>query len=89
MSPAITWSKIAVTDAWAERSADASPGPSHWITGVTPGPITVMRYRSPGAGGRIAWLGYPGKGCCGTKLWQKVPLGLWTRIPDSRFQPGP
>ena len=35
---------------------------------VTPGPITVIRYFSPGAAGRIAWLGYPGNGFWGTKL---------------------
>jgi hypothetical protein len=57
LSPAMTESKTAVIDAACDLSAAVRPGPSHWITGVTPAPMTVTRYRSPGAGGRIAWLG--------------------------------
>src|SRR4051812_50067129 len=47
------------------------PGISTWISGVTPGPMIVKRYESPGAGGRVACDGYPGNGFCGTNEWQK------------------
>ena len=39
------------------RSAAVRPRPSQTTTGVTPGPITVTRYFSPGAAGRCSWLG--------------------------------
>ena len=49
-SPAMIWSKTAVTDAAEARSAAVRPGPSHWITGVTPGPHdrdAVLLARAP------------------------------------------
>ena len=42
-SPAMIWSKIAVAEAAEARSAEVRPGPSQRSTGVTPGPITVIR----------------------------------------------
>src|SRR5918996_364540 len=51
---AITRSKIPLNSASRPRSASVKPPTSACITGVTPGPPTVIGYRSPGAGGRTS-----------------------------------
>ena len=56
-SPAMTLSNTELNSASRDRSLSARPGTSTCMTGITPGPPTVTRYRSPLAAGRISWLG--------------------------------
>src|SRR5262249_28737859 len=49
-----SWSDTALNTSCWTASYLPRPGPTHWTSGVTPGPITVTRSRSPGAGPRVS-----------------------------------